>query len=313
MNLLSSLRLLVLVSVSVLFSLGCSDRVTVLKDLEYGTYPLKDSQGRLLLDLYLPKISSSEPLPVLIFIHGGGWVERSKEDCPGELVARRGFALACINYRYSYQAIFPAQIHAVKAAVRWLRKNATRYNLDPNRFGAWGDSAGGHLSALLGTSAGVPSLEGATGNEQISSKIQAVGDWYGPTDLTKLPRAFAEFPTPEVLAKNQGKPWLRLTEVVYRLLGGPVSQRLELATLANPITHIDDRDPPFLVVHGELDDVVPITQSDLLVKALQEKGVEVEYVRDRKLKHSYRGQNGEPFDPNLMEITLNFFERHLQQ
>lgn len=313
MKLLSSLRLLVLISVGLFFSLGCSDRVTVLKDLEYGTYLLEGSQGRLLLDLYLPKVASTQPLPVLIFIHGGGWVERSKEDCPGELVARRGFALACINYRYSYQAIFPAQIHDVKAAVRWLRKNATRYNLDPNRFGAWGDSAGGHLSALLGTSAGVPSLEGATGNEPISSKIQAVSNWYGPTDLTKFPRAFAEFPTPEVLEKNQGQPWLKLTEVVYRLLGGPVSQRRELAALANPIAHIDDRDPPFLIVHGELDDVVPISQSDLLVKALQEKGVKVEYVRDRNLKHSYRGQNGEPFDPNLMEITLNFFERHLKQ
>jgi acetyl esterase/lipase len=307
MKFFSSLSFFALISVGFLLLSGCSDRVTVIKDLEY------DGQKQLLLDLYLPKTESSQPLPVLIFIHGGGWLENSKEDCPGTLVARQGFALACINYRYSSQAIFPAQIHDVKSAVRWLRKNSERYNLDSNRFGAWGDSAGGHLSALLGTSAGVIALEGETDNEQISSQIQAVGNWYGPTDFTKFPRAFAEFPTPEVLAKNKGKPLWRLTEVVYKLLGGPVSQRQELAMLANPITHIDKNDPPFLVVHGELDNIVPITQSDLLVKALQEKGIEVEYVRDPQLKHSSRGPNGEAFDPQLMEITLNFFERHLQK
>jgi acetyl esterase/lipase len=311
---LSFLKLVVLNAIALFFLSSCSDRppeVNVLKDLEYSSYPLKDGRGKLLLDLYLPQIESSQPLAVIIFIHGGGWLENSKENCPGQVLAQRRFAIACINYRYSTQAIFPAQILDVKKAVRWLRQNAAQYNLDPNRFGAMGDSAGGHLSALLGTSAGVSRLE--PDNGQISTRIQAVSNFYGPTDFTKFPRAFEEYPTPEVLAKNKDKPWWRLTEVVYKLLGAPVSQRLELAKLANPIAHIDDRDPPFLVVHGELDDIVPISQSDLLVEALKAKGSEVEYIRDPNLKHSYLGKKGEPFDPKLLDVTIKFFERHLKK
>lgn len=301
-------------AIALFFLNSCSDRaptVSVLKDLEYSSYPLKNGRGKLLLDLYLPQMNSSQPLPVIIFIHGGGWLENSKESCPGQLMAQREFALACINYRYSTQAIFPAQILDVKKAVRWLRKNAAQYNLDPNRFGALGDSAGGHLSALLGTSAGVSRLEPDGG--QISSRIQAVGTFYGPTDLTKFPKAFAEYPTAKVLAKNENKPWWRLTQAAYKLLGAPVAQRLELAALANPISHIDGRDPPFLIVHGELDDIVPISQSDLLAEALKANGVEVKYVRDPNLKHSYRGKNGESFDPKLLEITVKFFEQYLKR
>jgi acetyl esterase/lipase len=308
------LRLFTFVAIALLFLSSCAkhDRVKILKNIEYASSSLKNGRESLLLDLYLPTTQFSRPLPVVIFIHGGGWIEKSKEYCPGELFAKEGFAMACINYRYSSQAIFPAQIHDVKTAVRWLRKNAARYNLDSERFGALGDSAGGHLSALLATSAGVTSLEGKTDGEKISSAIQAVGDFYGPTDFTKFPRAFEKYPTSEVVAKNEGKPWLIMTEVVYKLLGGPVSKRLELAKLANPITYLDKNDPPFLVVHGELDNIVPISQSDLLVKALKEKGVEVEYIRDPKLGHSYQGQNKEPFDSKLFEITINFFTRHLK-
>ncbi|MCU0535491.1 MAG: alpha/beta hydrolase [Hydrococcus sp. Prado102] len=310
---LSYLKFIVLSAIALLFLSSCSDRpptVNVLKDLEYGTYPLKNGQGKLLLDLYLPQLKSSQPLPVIIFIHGGGWLENSKKSCPGKLLAQYEFAIACINYRYSAQAIFPAQILDVKTAVRWLRENAARYNLARDRFGALGDSAGGYLSALLGTSAGVSRLEPDKG---YLSRIQAVGNFYGPTDFTKFPRAFEEYPTPEVLAKNKDKPWWRLTEAVYKLLGATVSQRLELAKLANPIAHIDDRDPPFLIVHGELDNIVPITQSDLLAEALKAKGVEVEYIRDPNLKHSYRGKKGEPFDPKLLDATIKFFEQHLKK
>jgi acetyl esterase/lipase len=310
---LDSLKLFALTSVG-LFSLsscGDLDRVKVIKDLEYGNYQYNNSQEKLLLDLYLPDAKSSQ-LPLLIYIHGGGWVEGSKEDCPGEIVAQKGFALACLNYRLSDRAIFPAQIHDVKKAVRWLRKNASQYNLDSTRFGAWGDSAGGHLSALLGTSGGVTGLDDST-LQQYSDRIQAVCDWYGPTDFKQFPRAFEEYPTPEVLAENKNKPWWRMTEVVYKLLGAPISKRPDLATLANPITYIDESDPPFLIVHGELDNIVPITQSDLLAKALKEKGVEVEYIRDPNLKHSYQGKNGEPFDPKMVDTALNFFKKHLKK
>jgi acetyl esterase/lipase len=300
-------------AIALLFLNSCSDRpptVKVLKNLEYSSYPLENGKGKLLLDLYLPQLQSSQPLPAIVFIHGGGWLEDSKESCPGQLLAQRGFAIACINYRYSTQAIFPAQILDVKKAVRWLRENAAQYNLDPNRFGALGNSAGGHLSVLLATSAGASRLEP---DSEYATRIQAAGTLYGPTDLTKFPPAFAEYPTPEVLSKNQDKPWWRLTYAAYKLLGAPVSQRLELANLANPSAHIDSRDPPVLIVHGELDDIVPISQSDLLFEALKAKGVEVEYIRDPNLKHSYRGKKGEPFEPKLLDATIKFFDRHLKK
>jgi acetyl esterase/lipase len=287
-------------------------KVTLLKDLEYSTYPLAKGQGKLQLDLYLPAHPASTLLPVLIYIPGGGWLEGNKKNCPGEVVARRGYALACINYRPSNQALFPAQIKDAKKAVRWLRTHAAIYHLNPNQFGAWGESAGGHLSALLGTSAGVKQLETGAGDPKISSKIQAVCNWYGPTDFTRVPPAFKGAATPEVIKKNRGKPWLRYTEATSKLLGGSVLQKRELATLANPINYIDRDDPPFLMVHGEKDKIVPISQSELLATALQEKGVEVKFVRDRNLTHSYAGKNGEKFDPRLIDMAIDFFDTHLK-
>jgi acetyl esterase/lipase len=287
-------------------------KVNRYSDIEYGNYPLKQGEGKLLLDLYLPQIKSSQPIPVLIYIPGGGWLRANKESCPGAVVAQRLYALACITYRPSTQAIFPAQIHDVKQAVRWLRMNAAKYNLDPERFGAWGESAGGHLSALLGTSASVKSLEGNSEHPQISSAVQAVCDWYGPTDFTQVSPAFQEPVSPILLKKYKNSPWLIYTEATQKLLGGPVSQKLKLAALANPITYIDPTDPPFLIVHGELDTIVPLSQSELLANALRKKGVEVTFVRDPHLKHSYAGSKGELYDPQLINQAIDFFDMHLK-
>jgi acetyl esterase/lipase len=246
--------------------------------------------------------------PLLIYIHEGGWREFSKEMCPGEMVAQRGWAIACINYRYSTEAIFPAQIHDTKSAVRWLRANATKYNFDPDKFGAWGASAGGHLSALLGTSEGVASLEGDGGNLKYSSAVQAVCDWYGPTDFTKVKPTFTEPITPEVLEKYRGRPWYLYTVVTTLLLGGSVAEKQTLAKTANPITYIDRQDPPFMVLHGDLDDVVPVSQSEILVSALQAQRVPVTFIRKPKMAHSYQGKKGEMFDPELIDLALDFFE-----
>lgn len=287
-------------------------KITVIKDIEYATYQDRGQTKSLLLDLYLPQTRTIEPSPLLIYIHGGGWREFSKEICPGEIVAQKGWAIACINYRYSTEAIFPAQIHDAKGAVRWLRANAKQYNLDPERFGAWGASAGGHLSALLGTSEGVAALEGSHGNGEYSSGIRAVSNWYGPTDFTKVTPAFTKPISPEVLKEYRGQPWYLYTVVTTQLLGGLVTQKPELTQAANPIAYIDPQDPPFMVLHGDLDKIVPVSQSEILVTALESQGVPVTFVRKPEMTHSYQGENGERFDPELIDLTLNFFKETLQ-
>lgn len=293
---------------------GCDrpTKIATYKDLEYSSYGTK-------LDLFLPEQKSSQPLPVLIYIHGGGWWGGDKNLCLKNIQKRqgidkfiqRGYALACVNYRLSDRAVFPAQIQDAKTAVRWLRQNANQYNLNPDKIGAWGESAGGHLSALLATSAGVKELEGNPKNAQVSSRIQAVVNLYGPTDFTKVTPAFEQPYTPAV-EKYKQRPWYHYTMATNRLLGGSVSKKFKLATLANPITHIDANDPPFLIAHGVLDDIVPLSQSELLVKALQAKGVEVTYIKEPERKHYFGGDQGEYFAPKYIDMMLKFFDTHLK-
>src|SRR5262249_13044459 len=149
---------------------------------------------------------------------------------PGVYLSARGFAVASVNYRLSSHAAFPAQIEDCKAAVRWLRANAKKYNLDPERVGAWGASAGGHLVALLGTAGELKDLEGKGGNLDQSSKVQCVLDWFGPTDLRTLPEAYANDPK----------------SVVAQLLGGPPAKEKDRAALASPLAHVHKDCPPFL-------------------------------------------------------------------
>jgi acetyl esterase/lipase len=216
-----------------------------------------------LLDIYIPTKAKS-PTPLVIFIHGGAWLQGAKEEGPGIPLCRKGFACASINYRLTDAAIFPAQIEDCKAAVRFLRAHAADYNIDPQRIGVWGVSAGGHLASLLGTTCGDRQLEGNLGNNQVDSCVQAVCDWCGPSDFLSV-------------AKQAGSR----TKIDYDspkgpvalLLGGLQKERAELAAAASPITHVDKSDPPFLIVHGDIDDLVPYAQSQELHKALTEAGV----------------------------------------
>ncbi len=226
-----------------------------------ATYALVAS-GPLLLDLYLPGTASG-PMPLIIWIHGGGWEGGSKENpLPLRLgFAGKGYAIAAINYRLSSEAAFPAQIEDCKAAVRWLRANAAKYNLDPARFAAWGSSAGGHLAALLGTSGGVTELEGSVGgNLEYVSSVQAVCDYFGPADLTRFTTATYHAPAAAEL-------------VVSELLGVPVAQNLDIARAASPVTYVSAGDPPFFIVHGTDDNTVPLSQSQMLYDALIQAGV----------------------------------------
>ncbi|MBI4470936.1 MAG: alpha/beta hydrolase [Acidobacteria bacterium] len=300
--------------------------VTVLRDLEYATYELGGERKPLLLDLYLPT-GVSQPLSLIVYIHGGGWFEGSKSTCPGTTFAQTGYAMACIDYRLSSLAggcpeelIFPAQIHDVKAAVRWLRNHASAYGLNPNRFGALGNSSGGHLAALWGVSAGVTALEGAN-NLGISDEVQAVADWYGPVDVTRGHIVFMDnpckVPLSELIARYGGEetPYFYWTLAWGAFLGGSLADPAVLARAAeaSPVTYVDAADPPFLVIHGENDGMVPISQSEWLVAALKRAVVDVTFVHLPGLGHSFAGPpgSGQEVHPAFLEPTLEFFDRYL--
>ncbi|HEY3415690.1 MAG TPA: alpha/beta hydrolase, partial [Armatimonadota bacterium] len=196
-----------------------------------------------------------------------------------------------IDYRFSKDAPFPAQIHDCKAAVRWLRANAGRYGLDWQHIGVWGTSAGGHLAALLGTTGGVKDLEGNEGNLDQSSQVQAVCDFYGPTDLATLSDP-----------QRRDDP----QDAVALLLGGPVNDNLDKAKAASPITYVDKSDPPFLIMHGERDPVVPVSQSKLFYEVLQNAGVE------STLRLLPRAGHGFRLTQEIRLQIIAFFAKHLQ-
>jgi acetyl esterase/lipase len=221
----------------------------------------------LMLDLYLPT-ESAGPFPVIVYIHGGGWERGSKHQCPALGMVAKGFAVASVDYRFSQEAPFPAQIEDCKAAVRWLRANATRYDLDPDRFGVWGTSAGGHLAALLGTSGGVKELEGTGDNLQYSSRVQAVCAVAAPTDLSQF-----ETGPGEADAISAGPPPTRRAQEAVRSLLGGLKDESAHAAVASPITYVSKDDPPFLIIQGNFDRIVPVEQSRHFYQALKDAGV----------------------------------------
>jgi acetyl esterase/lipase len=262
------------------------------RDLVY-----KRIDGRALtLDLYFPKKLSS-PLPVIVWIHGGGWSKGRKERCPAVVLVNDGYAVASIEYRLTTEAPFPAQIEDCKAAVRWLRANAAKYNLDADWIGAWGHSAGGHLAALLGTSGGVPELEGSGDNMQYSSRIQAVCDVSGPADL---PRMYKD------VSGGSFQKGPKAKSAIEGLAGGSVEKNEAKAIAASPIHYVSKDDPPFLIIHGDEDATVPVSQSQLFSAALKAAGVDTTLEIAAGRGH---GTGGPRFEP----IIRAFFDKHLKK
>jgi acetyl esterase/lipase len=265
---------------------------TALRDLEYA----RVGERSLRLDLYLPA-KPTERRPVVIWIHGGGWQSGSKSGTPALSMVRQGYAVASVEYRLSPEAPFPAQIYDCKAAIRWLRAHAKEHGLDEAHFGAWGSSAGGHLVALLGTSGGVKELEGEEGNADRSSRVQAVCDWFGPTDFLRMDKAGSRMrhdapDSPEA-----------------RLIGGPIQENAAKVAKANPITYVSKDDPPFLIMHGDQDPLVPFNQSELLLEALKQAGVAVTF---QPIKGS--GHGGPLFNtPEVRRQVIEFFDRELKK
>jgi acetyl esterase/lipase len=231
--------------------------------------PYTTSGRTQLLDLYRPT-SGAGPFPTIIWIHGGGWQSGTRANVAQILnLVCQGYAIASIDYRLSGEAIFPAQIYDVKAAIRFLRANAATYNLARGRFVAAGSSAGGHLAALAGTSGGVAALEDLSlGNSTFSSRVQAVIAWYGPSDLSQMDT--------QLLAQGCGAGSAHHDDAdsgESRFLGCALPS-CDPATLAavNPITHVGRNDPPFMILHGSADCIVPTAQSRLLRDALVTAG-----------------------------------------
>lgn len=229
------------------------------------------------LDIWQPA-SSDAPAPLVIYIHGGAFKGGDKAMVGGKVqpLLDAGYAVASLNYRLSGEALFPSGAQDVKAAVRWLRANASTYNLDPNRFAAWGESAGGHLVALLGTTSDQKTLldDAKLGNADTSSAVQAVVDWYGPTDFAQMDAQASSgeggctSPESHDPASSPESLWV----------GGAVQENKDVVAQANPITYIATATklPAFSIAHGDADCNVPFQQSKILADALQKAGAEPE-------------------------------------
>jgi acetyl esterase/lipase len=233
--------------------------VPTYKDLAYGTVSEAEK-----LDLYIPTTGSG-PFPLVIMIHGGAFMFGDKTDggglAGGDQVLSAGYALASINYRLSGEAKYPAQIQDAKAAVRFLRANAKKYNLNPDKFAAWGASAGGNLASLLGTTCGVATLEGAgLGNADQSSCVQAVVDWFGPIDFLKMDEQFSGTGCP-ANHNDASSP-------ESQLVGAPIQTVADLVKTTNPTNYITEKTPSFLIQNGSADCNVPPIQSKNFVAAL---------------------------------------------
>jgi acetyl esterase/lipase len=254
------------------------------------------------LDLYLPE--GDGPFPLIINVHGGGFMMGDKSNpAEADTFLANGYAVASVDYRLSGEALAPAQIEDLKAAVRWLRANAQAYNLDPERFAAFGQSAGGNLVALLGTSCGVAELEGAElGNAEQSSCVQAVVDWFGPTDFLQMDQQFAGTSCPATHDDANSPESM--------LLGAPIQTVPEQAQAVNPITYVTADDAAFLIQHGTADCNVPPQQGQLLYDAL-EPAIGADNVTLTFLEGA--GHGGAQFSEAAnMQLVLDFLGRHLQ-
>jgi acetyl esterase/lipase len=262
--------------------------VEYVRDVPYG-----EAGGRtLLLDIARPVEPVAEPFPAVVQIHGGGWIKGGREPEANRVLVGHGFFTVSIDYRLAPRHTFPAQLHDCKAAVRWLRARAAEYRIDPDRIGVWGGSAGGHLAALLGTTGGEPELEGDSGSPGYSSRVRAVVTICGASDLSQADGYWLHDP-------DSGPS---------RLFGGLVGERPELVALASPISHIGPDTPPFLIVHGDRDEVSPVRQSEMLCEALRGAGMGIEFVRAEGERHSF----SPGWQSRIEWLRLGFFLDHLQ-
>jgi acetyl esterase/lipase len=264
------------------------------REVPYGT----GGGTPLFLDIYQPDQPIARPTPAVIFIHGGGWSAGDKYPSQVSELARAGFFCVSINYRLSGVAPFPAAVEDCKCAVRWLRANAAKYNVDPDRIGAWGGSAGGHLTLMVAASDATAGLEGRGGWEGVSSRVQAACSFFGPSDFVNWAQTSPAF------ARMDNK-----------FLGGTYARIPEVFARASPVTYVSPDDPPLIIFHGDKDQVVPYEQSVLIDAACRKAGLESTLVMVRGAGHGFVMQPNvpsfTPANPEITRMVTDFFRKHL--
>lgn len=265
------------------------DKLEIQTDVEYG----KAGDRSLKLDVIKPKESREKPRACVVWIHGGGWQNGNKSSGTGRLaslVASGDYVGVSVGYRLTDETAWPGQIHDCKAAIRWIRANAKTLKIDPDKIGVWGSSAGGHLVSMLGTSGDVKELEGKNGSPDVSSRVACVVDFCGPSDFLAIPKDGPKVSEP--------------SGSLYKLLGGPLGEKQDIAKEASPITYVTKDDPPFLIVHGTDDRTVAIKQAELLHAVQQKAGVNTTFVKITGGGHGIGG-------PKVDERVRAFFAKHL--
>ena len=273
-------------------------RAKSFKDINYVT----SGHPRQKLDLFIPTLKSGKPFPLIIYIHGGAWKSGDKRAAPVEEFLRSGFAVASVNYRLSQHAKFPAQLEDCRNAVKWLRDQARKYHIDPNQFGAFGSSAGGHLVCLLGTHTetktepGPQQLGRPTKPTVANSRVQAVCSWFGPTEFLTMNQQSGADSVIDHDAPNSPESLL---------IGGALQDNQTLAKIASPLSYVSQDDPPFLIMHGDRDRLVPVEQSRQLHSQLVNAGVDCKLIVVQGAGH---GLNREEHLPTV----IRFFQERLQ-
>lgn len=269
---------------------------------EYDVKYVPDGDSAQELDIYFPEKRADKPQPLLVWIHGGGWTGGSKTQQPYLAQLARGYIVASIEYRFSQKALFPAQIQDCQAAIRWLRANAQKYNIDPEHVGVGGASAGGHLAALVGTSGGKKAFPPIGGNEGQSDRVQAVCDIFGPADFyTVVTQANEDKNVKSVFKWNNGDPY-------SKLIGAKLGEDREKCAAVSPTHYVSKDNPPFLILHGDRDSLVPYAQSVELTELLGKAGVPVILQR-----LPGAGHGGPAFGlPAIVKLTETFFDKHLK-
>lgn len=290
-----------------LFCINCSGQQYSKSwiDINYAEDTMKYHR----LDIYLPQ-QNKPAYPAVLLIYGSAWFGNDRKGSDlhtvGKALLDNGFAVITPNHRSSKDSIFPAQIHDIKAAIRFIRAKASDYQIDTTFIGITGSSSGGHLASLAGTSGLVNQftvnsttfdIEGCTGKyTEFSSAVDAVVDWFGPTDFQKMDSCGSE-----MIHDAPGSP-------ESSLVGGPIQDNDDKCALANPITFIDSADPSFLIFHGTADPLVPWCQSELLFEALQKAGVQSQLVLVPGAKHG-------PglFKAKYFKMMVDFFNTELNE
>lgn len=259
-------------------------------DIEYA----KVGDMSLKLDLHRP---SAENAPLIVYVHGGAWRAGSKSDVPIAKLLGFGFAIASVDYRLSTQAVFPAQIHDIKAAIRFLRANAQQLHINAAKIAIIGSSAGGHLAALVGVSNGNKALEGKVGAHlDQSSDVQGIVSFYGASDLQSILAQSTEF------GLTVRIPALKL------LLGDTPDKKPDLAKLASPVAHLDKSDPPLLLIHGAADPQMPPVQSKEFAKDYEALKLPVQFILLPGSKHG----GAEFYDDERTAIVAKFLDKALR-